>query len=422
MILEWAMTTYLKRTYARALQLTEFGELTPPAPRPGKEYLLYVHIPFCEELCPYCSFNRVPFERDLATRYFAALRHEVRMYRDLGYTFSAVYVGGGTPTVMPVEMAELLEELRRTFPIREVSLETNPNHLRDDVVGLLKEGGVNRLSVGVQSFEDQLLLKMARYHKYGSGVEIRERLERYMGTFDTLNVDMIFNFPTQTREMLERDLAVIKAINADQVTFYPLMVSTATRRELARIFGPISYRQEKLLYKVILDGLGEDYTPGTAWCFSRKKSMIDEYIVDHDEYIGVGCGSFGYVEGTVLSDTFSIPEYIGALGEDRLPLKARKRFSERDRIQYDFLMKLFSTSLDVSRAEEKFGGRFLKNLRKEVGFFSMVGALVRDNGTYRLTRKGLYLWVIMMREFFTGVNNFRDVSRAVVGGGDLPHR
>lgn len=414
------MTAYLKRTYAKVLQLTEFGELYPPAPQPGKEYLLYVHIPFCEELCPYCSFNRVPFERELATSYFSALRNEVRIYRDLGYTFSAVYVGGGTPTVMPEDIAALLEELRKSFSVREISLETNPNHLRDDVVGLLKAGGVNRLSVGVQSFDDALLTKMGRYHKYGSGAEIRERLERYMGTFDTLNVDMIFNFPTQTREMLEGDLAVIKQINADQVTFYPLMVSTATRRELTRIFGPISYRQEKLLYQVILDGLDADYTPGTAWCFSRKKSMIDEYIVDHDEYVGVGCGSFGYVEGTVLSDTFSIPEYIATLAAGRLPLKARKRFSERDRIQYDFMMKLFSTSLDVSRAEEKFGGRFLKSLRKEVGFFSTVGALVRHDGTFRLTRKGLYLWVIMMREFFTGVNNFRDAARGVAGGTDLP--
>jgi len=421
MILEWAMTTYLKRTYARVLQLTDFGELSPPAPQSGKDYLLYVHIPFCEELCPYCSFNRVPFVRNLASRYFDALRREIRMYRDLGYSFSAVYVGGGTPTVMPAEMAELLQELRRDFPIKEISLETNPNHLRDDIGAILKDGGVNRLSVGVQSFEDELLRKMARYHKYGSGAEIRDRLEHYMGTFDTLNVDMIFNFPTQTREMLERDLAVIKGIDADQVTFYPLMVSTATRRELARIFGAISYRQEKLLYKAILDGLDADYTPGTAWCFSRKKSMIDEYIVDHDEYVGVGSGSFGYVEGTVLSDTFSIPEYIQSVSEGKLPLKARKRFSERDRIQYDFVMKLFSTSLDISRAEEKFGGRFLRSLWKEVNFFSTVGALVKDGSTFRLTRKGLYLWVIMMREFFTGVNNFRDVSRAVVDGRDFSH-
>lgn len=421
MILEWAMTTYLKRMYARVLQLTEFGELNPPAARAGKEYLLYVHIPFCEELCPYCSFNRVPFERTLATDYFSALRREIALYRDRGYRFSAVYVGGGTPTVMPEEIARLLAQLRQEFPITQISLETNPNHLHDDVVGLLKQSGVNRLSVGVQSFEDGLLKKMARYHKYGGGAQIRDRLERYMGAFDTLNVDMIFNFPTQTREMLERDLAVIKEIKADQVTFYPLMVSTETRRELARIFGPISYRQEKLLYRAILDGLDADYTPGTAWCFSRKKSMIDEYIVDYDEYVGVGCGSFGYVDGTVLSDTFSIPEYIAALGEGRLPLRACKRFSERDRIQYDFVMKLFSTSLDVSRAEEKFGGRFLKSLRKEVGFFKTVGALVRDDGNFRLTRKGLYLWVIMMREFFTGVNNFRDVSRAVAGRSRLAH-
>ena len=75
------------------------------------------------------------------------------------------------------------------------------------------------------------------------------------------------------------------------------------------------------------------------------------------------------------------------------------------------MMKLFGTSLDVAEAEKKHGGEFLRNLRKEIAFFRSVGALVRDNGVLRLTRKGQYLWVIMMREFFTGVNNFRDTCR-----------
>ena len=418
MIIETGLTAFLKHKFSRILQLEDFHGITPPQPQEGKDYLLYIHVPFCEELCPYCSFNRFPFERDVARDYFRALGREIRMYKDLGFDFRAVYVGGGTPTVLPEAMTDVLQELRSLFRVREISLETNPHHLTDPIVSMLKQGGVNRLSVGVQSFDDELLKQMERYHKYGSGADIKAKLSHYMGTFDTLNVDMIFNFPTQTLSMLEKDVEIIDEIRADQVTFYPLMVSDVTRRELAKRFGPIRYSQEKRFYLRIADMLSTNYACGTAWCFSRKKTMIDEYIVDYDEYVGVGSGSFGYVGGACYANTFSVADYVKGVSEERLPIMAKKVFSEIEQIQYDFLMKLFGTSIDVKKAEEKFRGNFLKTLWKEVFFFGLAGALGKSDGFLKLTRKGQYFWVIMMREFFTGVNNFRDTCRSMIASTD----
>ncbi|MBI5251920.1 MAG: coproporphyrinogen III oxidase family protein, partial [Desulfomonile tiedjei] len=312
------------------------------------------------------------------------------------------------------ELAGLLDDLKGLFQMREISMETNPNHLTDEIMTILKQGGVNRLSVGVQSFDDSLLKQMERYHKYGSGAEIRDRLAKLMGWFDTLNVDMIFNFPTQTMSMLEGDLQIIKEIQADQVTFYPLMVSEMTKRELSRRFGPISYNQERLFYEKIVEMLRDDYSCGTAWCFSRKKSMIDEYIVDYDEYVGAGSGSFGYVNGACVANTFSVPDYMRQIEQGKLPILAKKNFSKREQIHYDFMMKLFGTSLNLEKAERKFNGLFMRTLWKEIPLFKLVGALVQENGTLKLTPKGQYFWVIMMREFFTGVNNFRDICRASI--------
>ncbi len=418
MMIEKGLTAFLKHKFSRILQLEDFHGITAPQPLDGKEYLLYIHVPFCEELCPYCSFNRFPLDRDLAREYFRALGREIRMYKDLGFDFRAVYVGGGTPTVLPEEMSDVLHELRSLFRIKEISLETNPHHLTDPIVDLLKQGGVNRLSVGVQTFDDGLLKQMERFHKYGSGSDIKAKLSHYMGAFDTLNVDMIFNFPTQTLSMLERDVEIIDQIRADQVTFYPLMVSDITRHELARRFGPIRYSQEKRFYLQIAEMLSKNYACGTAWCFSRKETMIDEYIVDYDEYVGVGSGSFGYVGGACYANTFSVSDYVKSLSEKKLPIMAKKVFSETEQIQYDFVMKLFGTSLDVRKAEEKFRGKFMKTLWKEVSFFRLAGALVKRDGVLKLTRKGQYFWVIMMREFFTGVNNFRDVCRTLIASSD----
>lgn len=412
MMLETGLTKYLKRNFSHSLRFNEFEDVTPPRPSPGTNYLIYIHIPFCEELCPYCSFNRYVFEQGLAQEYFKALSLEIDMYRDLGFDFRSVYVGGGTPTVMPREISSLLTGLKKNFSIEEISLETNPNHLTDEIVQILVDSGVNRLSVGVQSFDDSMLEQMRRYHKYGSGAEIKDRLSRVLGRFDTLNVDMIFNFPTQTKEILHQDLAAIKDIKADQATFYPLMVSDITKDELAKRFGPISYRQEKSFYSQIYDSLIDEYTIGTAWCFSRKKTMIDEYIVDYDEYIGAGSGSFGYFGGQCLANTFSAPDYIAQIRAGKFPLMARKEFNLLERARYYFMMRLFGASLDLDVAEKVFSGEFEKTVWKEILSFRLIGALQRTGKIIRLTRKGLYLWVVMMREFFTGVNNFREICRS----------
>jgi coproporphyrinogen III oxidase-like Fe-S oxidoreductase len=190
------------------------------------------------------------------------------------------------------------------------------------------------------------------------------------------------------------------------------MVSDMTRKELSKRFGKISYRQEKLFYHEIYNLLGNDYSIGTAWCFSKKRSMIDEYIVDYSEYVGVGSGSFGYVQGQCLANTFSVTDYIDQIGTGKFPLMARKKFDLFERARYYFMMGLFSSSLDLEIAENVFSGKFQRTLWKEILGFQTVGALKRRGKMLKLTPRGLYLWVVMMREFFTGVNNFRDICRS----------
>jgi coproporphyrinogen III oxidase-like Fe-S oxidoreductase len=421
MLIESLLTRYLRHVNREYLTFRDFNPETVPAGYPEREYLLYIHVPFCEQLCPYCSFNRYIFREPVARRYFVALRREIEGYRDRGYRFTGVYVGGGTPTVLPDELAATLALVRELWPVREISAETNPNHLTDEIVGTLKKAGVNRLSVGVQSFDDGLLKAMERYHKYGSGREIEARLKAYSGVFDTLNVDMIFNFPTQSEAGLERDLDVLMGLPADQVTFYPLMASDSTARQIAKTLGKVDYRQEKRFYRCIVERLLPTYRTSTAWCFSRQAAMIDEYVVDYDEYIGVGSGSFSYVQGTILANTFAVDDYCAALESGRQPLLARKEFTLLERMRYDLLMKLFGTRLDRRVVRAKYGDSFNRMLWGELNLFRLLGALRTVGDTLVLTPTGLYWWVIMMREFFIGVNNFRDLCRGRLNDGEGGH-
>ena len=400
-----------RREFSQAMRFDGGG--TPHVPPPGdpRPRLLYIHIPFCERLCPYCSFNRVAFMEDPCRAYFRALRLEITLYRELGYDFGAIYVGGGTPTVLIDELEETITLARTCFHVRELSVETNPNHLTDERLAALQRVGVNRLSVGVQSFDNGLLKKMDRYDKYGSGAEIAGRLRQTLGRFGTLNADMIFNFPTQTSAMLDRDLDILQEIGIDQVTWYPLMISDSTRKKVMETFGHVDDRQEERFYHQIVRRLVPTYRFSSAWCFSRRQAMIDEYIVDYDEYAGLGSGSIGYLNGTCYANTFDIRGYIAQLDRGELPLAASRIFSVRDQLRYDFLMKLFGTRLNTVELRKKYDGRFLRFLWQDLLAFSLIGALAWRAPDIVLTKRGRYAWVVLMREFFTAVNNFRDYCR-----------
>ena len=413
-MLNQIVTNIAQKEFARALKFSEGITPVLPSCNDDKQRLLYIHIPFCEELCPYCSFHRVRFEETLTHNYFGALINEIKLYREKGYSFNGIYVGGGTPTVLIDELANMLQYAREIFPIREISVETNPNHLTPGNIAILQQAGVNRLSVGVQTFNNELLKKIGRYEKYGAGEVIAEKLSNIQGCFDTVNADMIFNFPTQTPQMLKDDLAILLKLKMEQITFYPLMVSTITQTLMDEAIGTVNFRREKKLYNLVIRHLEQNYDSSSAWCFSRKKSkkaLIDEYVVDYDEYAGLGSGAIGYLHGICYANTFDINKYIVLLSQNKLPLMALRKFDRRDQIRYDFLMKLFSTKMNVAEREEKYDGKFLKTLWKEMIAFILAGAFRYFSPNLYLTPKGRYLWVIMMREFFIAVNNFREFCR-----------
>lgn len=397
-----------RREFSRSMRFEEGrGAMLPRGTGEGGR-LLYLHVPFCESLCTYCSFNRVLLDESLSRRYFAALRKEMSLYRERGYNFQGIYVGGGTPTILMDELQATLSHARACFGIREISVETNPNHLTAHNLEDLQRARVNRLSVGIQSFDDGLLKAMGRYNSYGSGDEIRDRLIKARGYFDTLNADMIFNFPIQTEETLARDIDILKETEVDQVTYYPLMVSDSTRSAVERTLGRVDYGKEQDFYRLISGRLTPRYRFSSAWCFSRKDAIIDEYIVDYDDYAGLGSGSIGYLDGRCYANTFYIPEYIERLERGELPLMASRDFSLRDRIRYDFVMKLFGMDLNLNALQEKYGRRAFFYLFADIAAFLGAGGLRYSGGALHLTSRGRYYWVIMMREFFTAVNNFRD--------------
>jgi coproporphyrinogen III oxidase-like Fe-S oxidoreductase len=410
--LERPLLAMLRHEYAAAMRFAEddHAEVMPAAPAAPCQ--LYVHVPFCEVLCPFCSFHRVRHRAPRAPRYFQALRREIGLYHAAGFRFSDVYVGGGTPTVEPDELIATLDFVRAGSPVRAISIETNPNHLEPAALRRYRDAGVTRLSVGVQSFDDSLLARMERLEKYGSGAQMRERLAAARGIFPTLNLDMIFNLPGQTLPMLEADLAGLRALEADQISFYPLMAAPAARHKMERRMGRWDPRQRRAMYQRILDELLPAYRAASAWCFSRVPGLFDEYIIDQDDYVGVGSGAFSYVGGVMYSTTFSLEHYCHRVERGGSGITQRHALSLKQRMRYDFLMRLFGGELKRDYVQRRYGTTaFALRMAPELAAMRLIGATRHDADAIRLTPLGMYCWVLMMSEFFNAVNGVREQMR-----------
>jgi coproporphyrinogen III oxidase-like Fe-S oxidoreductase len=373
------------------------------APVPPGPVFLYLHVPFCEVLCPYCSFHRVRFEPGRARRYFAALRREIRRYHEQGYAFSGAYVGGGTPTVLPGELAETLALARELNPgLADLSVETNPKDLREDVLAMLQSAGVDRLSVGVQTFDDSLLKEMLRYEKYGSRAEILEHLAAAAGRFRTLNVDMIWNLPHQTEAMLEADLDTLLASPANQASFYPLMTSASAERRVAKTLGRRDRGRMHAYYDRILARMQPGFAPTSAWCFTRGGRGIDEYIVNAPSYVGLGSGAFSYLDGALYATTFSVQAYVERIEQGLAGITGKRQLSAPEARAYELLVGLFGLHLPKAR---------LHGPAPELRALRLLGVVAEERDAWTLTPRGMFLWVRMMSAFFESVDEFREEMR-----------
>jgi menaquinone C8-methyltransferase len=367
---------------------------------------LYVHIPFCRRLCPFCCFNRYLFKDDQARQYFKDLKAELEMYRSRGFKFSGAYFGGGTPTVLMDELGEFIGTLRRDFGISEISLETTPKELTPQNIDLLGQYGVKRLSIGVQSFDDAVLKSMGRDN--GPFEEVKSRLLAVEGKFDTINMDIVFNFPGETVSQFAADVAMFKELKIDQATFYPLMASPHKKDAMERRFNKVDNSREKQFYNIIMKELYHSgYTASTAWCFSRGTRMIDEYIIESDDYIGIGAGSVSMAGGHFYVNSFSLEHYHDLIANGRFPVVGWRKLALKENLRYYLLTKLFGLKVDTGGFRQRFGGSLESKLWLETAFFKTAG-IVKGKGVLQVTENGMYPVSVMMRDFFASLNTLRE--------------
>jgi coproporphyrinogen III oxidase-like Fe-S oxidoreductase len=372
-----------------------------PSPDLNKDYLLYIHVPFCKSFCSYCSFYKIKYNPKTIKAYFTALQADIKKAYAKGYQFKGVYIGGGTPTLAPEEVAETIDLLKSLYDIKKVSCEANPD-IDDNTIKIL-QNRVNRLSVGIQSFEDSLISKSGRI-KFGHSAEMVETISKAIGKFDIVNVDMIFNFFNQPKETLLHDLETLIKLSPHQIAYYPLMYSKYTK--ITKRYGGYSQKNEYLFYNLIMNTLNQEYDQVGSWSFTKKGGkFFDEYVVNHDEYLGLGAGAFSYIDNTLYANTFNVDEYIKNVERQQSTIKMQKVYKKKDQLKYRLMLRLFANEFSPERFKKNYGPDSIKILSNELTYLKIIGAF--KSNSWSLTDAGKYYAMIMMKEFYIGMNDLR---------------
>ncbi len=383
------------------------SEIRPSA---GKKYMLYMHIPFCHTLCPYCSFHKYLYDGSLADAYFTALRTELEIIKARGFDFDEMVVGGGTTLINEPQLIKTLELCKKLFSIQSISCETDPNHIEPAILADFR-GLITRLSCGVQSFDDDILRKIARYEKFGSGAILAQKLQKANGILPILSIDLIFNFPNQREETLRNDLKMAKSIAPQQITTYPLMQSNLTKNHIKNALGKADTDNEYAFYRVICEEF-RDYAQNNAWSFGIGDCTLnDEYVSTHHQYLGVGSGAFSFIDNALFINAFNLADYCEGIKSRGSANIARVDFTKRDILRYLFLSELFAGNIDTEAFLRANGYDLQKELWAEILGLKLSGAITQRGKTLYCTDFGRYLCVLLMKDFYAGMDIVRAVFR-----------
>ncbi len=272
---------------------------------------LYLHVPFCRTLCPFCPYNKVPFRDDLAARYMRRLEREVDAYRAASSgPFPSLYVGGGTPTLCLDGLAEILPRLPVTG---ERAIEVLPTHMSRDWANRIIDAGFDFVSLGVQSFDNRVLRRLRRPTSPNAN---RRAIEAAIGRFSCVDVDLIFDAAYDSPGILLDDLRTCFEYGVDQVSTYPLMRFGYTP------FGKGRHdrRKEHVLLRQASDLAHTwGYERRSVWTFNRIGSPSYTSIT-RPFFLGLGAGAASYTGSTFLLDHFGLDQYVRAIDEGRLPI------------------------------------------------------------------------------------------------------
>lgn len=275
---------------------------------------VYIHIPFCRKICSYCDFCKMNHNSVFASKYLKALNDEIKDKYE-GEEISTIYIGGGTPSCLSTSELEILCKIIRTFKLKEdyeFTFECNIGDITSDLLMLLKNMGVNRLSIGIESFDSDNLELMNRYCTF-EDANLKMKLCREIG-FDNINVDLIYALPNEEFKTVKKDIDLVLKLKPDHISTYSLILEDNTLLKL-KGYQSIDEELDYKMYNYIVKKLTEKgYVHYEISNFAKpgKESRHNLNCWDNNEYYGFGLGAAGYFEGVRYQNTRNLTKYLNS--------------------------------------------------------------------------------------------------------------
>lgn len=351
---------------------------------------LYIHIPFCEYICHYCDFvKRVPKNQEMIDTYLLALRNEIARYREHFSTIETIYIGGGTPSMLSVSQLEyLLEGLIDIHPI-EFTIEVNPDSYHADKGVIFKKYGINRVSLGVQTFNQPLLDYLNRKHTKAQVFDVVAHLKSI--GIKRVSVDLIYAIPGQTIELLYEDLRQIQKLDITHVSCYSLILEEKTyfyHQYLRGKFETMDEDTEATMYQIVMDELkrqGFTHYEISNYAKEGHVSLHNLLYWTLGDYIGVGLGAHGLIHGIRTYNHTSLPKYLIE------PMERNEIQDQHMMLQDELIFGLRKIEgVDLHDIQQKYGIDVMEHYPKLQEKIDL-GLIEMKDDRLKLTRQGLFL-------------------------------
>lgn len=357
----------------------------------------YVHIPFCTQICYYCDFSKVFIKNQPVDSYLEHLLEEFRSY-DI-QKLRTLYIGGGTPTALSASQLELLlDGLTKNLDLsalEELTIEANPGDLDADKIAVLKNSAVNRVSLGVQTFDDKMLKKIGRSHLEKDIYENIDRLK--LAGFDNISIDLIYALPGQTMDQVKENVAKAIGLDIPHMSLYSLILENHTifmnRMRRGKLPLPKEELEAEMFEYIIaeLERAGFEHYEISNFSKPRFESRHNLMYWDNAEYYGIGAGASGYVDGVRYKNHGPIRHYLSAVeaGDARI---TEEHLSQREQMEEEMFLGLRKKSgVSMARFEEKFGRSFDGLYGEIIRDLVQQGLMQIDGDRVRMTKRGLFL-------------------------------
>ena len=357
----------------------------------------YVHIPFCTQICYYCDFSKVFIKNQPVDSYLEHLLQEFHSY-DI-QKLRTLYIGGGTPTALSAPQLEvLLDGLTKNLDLsvlEELTIEANPGDLDEHKIAVLKNSAVNRVSLGVQTFDDKMLKKIGRSHLEKDIYENIDRLK--LAGFDNISIDLIYALPGQTMDQVKDNVAKAIALDIPHMSLYSLILENHTvfmnRMRRGKLPLPKEEVEAEMFEYIIAELERAGFENYEISNFSKPgfESRHNLMYWDNAEYYGIGAGASGYVNGVRYKNHGPIRHYLKAVEEGNARIN-EEHLSLREQMEEEMFLGLRKkTGVSKARFEEKFGTSFENLYGQVVRDLCHQGLLQVEGQQIRMTKKGLFL-------------------------------